>query len=144
MASVSRNEVHPSTSLFRAMHLLEQGVLSEVGKASSGKLFPLLLQLLKENARLCDGTAVLVSTGPATPVPTQVRLHLHSLLLGTEPNTCYSADPKSITCAQPEVPACTESVCVHEGADGADRVGLCLNNSVEVAGVGGRQTVRRD
>ena len=79
------------------MHCWEQGVLSEVGKASSGKLFPLLLQLLKENARLCDGTAVLVSTVPATPVPTQVRLHLHRLLLGIELNACWSADPKSIT-----------------------------------------------
>ncbi len=53
-----------------------QGVLSEVGKASSGKLFPLLLQLLKENARLGGAAggaaAAAASADPATPVPAQV------------------------------------------------------------------------
>ncbi|KAK9835238.1 hypothetical protein WJX81_007965 [Elliptochloris bilobata] len=49
---------------------LWEGVLSEVGKAGSGKLFPLLLQLLKENARL-GGAAAAAGADPATPLPAQ-------------------------------------------------------------------------
>ena len=48
-----------------------QGVLAEVGKAGSGKLYPLLLQLLKENSRLAGGAAG-VTADPTTPLPVQV------------------------------------------------------------------------
>lgn len=48
-----------------------QGVLAEVGKAGAGKLYPLLLQLLKENSRLAGGAAG-ASADAATPLPAQV------------------------------------------------------------------------
>lgn len=43
-----------------------------MGKAGSGKLYPLLLQLLKENSRLAGGAAG-VTADAATPLPAQVR-----------------------------------------------------------------------